>query len=166
MKRIKTQIYNSCDVSVNDFISDKQWKVHFKLFQDALSKCIKEMGIDRKGYSFYEIESSNNYYEPVQVLIVSRTYPFSRQRVDLSKWWQDYKFLEDKKPFDAVTNDEFDISNYDVTYKDFIHGEYKMESKFYEDDITRSFNSIGIKKSYEMSLAPTFQYRVNNKIYG
>lgn len=131
--KFNSQLYTDLDISINDFMNNKLYKVHQMLYLTALEKCISEKNLSKETNNFVEDIVSKNYYDPSYVIVISRTYPFSKERISLSEWWPKYKF--DLKAVDMPYE-------YDINYKDYINGTYKMTSKFFDGLRSVKFNTL------------------------
>ena len=173
--------YTASKVKVEDYVSNKNDKVHKELYESALDRYITYIcdgeGVDeyKNSHIFIEIRQ-NNYWDPSYVYIkdinppVPGTVPFVTEKVDLSPWWNDYQFVNDNKEIDKMFfNEDFNTYALSVVELDYINGRVKFRDKHNNTEFWKDFGFINSYTYYntdEVGLNDTFSYKINNKIYG
>ena len=167
MKSFSSQITSrNGGVTVSDVIVAKQDHAHNELYEVALAKYLAYAGIDESSYSFIELKSS--YFDsPSRVQVISMEYPYKRQVVDLSPFWDDYYF--DEKTSYLKLDNEMTVETSEIMYRDYARGFAELRSKM----TGRTFK-VALKDldptipevEDESSMPHTFGYKLRNRIYG
>lgn len=175
--------YTASKVRVGDYVSNKNDKVHKELYDSALERYItyicetNDIDVDeyKSTHKFIEIRK-NNYWEPSYVYIrdinsprPGKT-PFVTEKVYLSKWWNNYQYINDNKEIDSMFfNEDFNSYALSVIELDYINGKVKFRDKHNNVEFWKDFGFINSYTNYntdEIGLNDTFSYKINNKIYG
>ena len=152
-------------LTVNEILNKKYDNVHVQMYNHALSEYFSYAGINSDDYRTVEIPAS--YYDtPSKVQLIEKTYPYKRKTVDLTPWWETYKFKESTS---YVKLDDMTILTSEVKYRDYVRGIAEIESRM-----------TGVKYKSKLKDIPedmkdfpddnyidkTFGYKLQHKIYG
>lgn len=171
--------YKSGPVRAFDYVSDKYNDIHRQIYNKALkqlintelvgeNKLVETLEELNKNYTFIELKK-DEYYLPSRVIVKKTTAPFNSKIYDLTEYWDDYEFKEEFKDLSEYWIDEDSVRDAELIYIDYINGKGKFRSKYTQKEFWVDFkfinNDTRISKD-DFSLANTFTYKLNNKIYG
>lgn len=162
--RYDDMLYSSRPVSISEFLSDQNNKIHEELFQDALSKLLTEkLKIDdiekfKRNHKIIE-DKSSEYWQPSSVTIISKSKKekFKKETYDLSEYWNYYQEFADKDVTEIAASDE-KITDAEIIYIDYVKGKAKMRRKNSGEEFEVPFNYLNAYSmvSDDYSLSDTF----------
>lgn len=135
-------IYESGPISVTDYVANKYDKVHAQLYNNALQKYLtehQEYMLYRSAYNFIEIKQPE-YWMPSYVNIISKHYPYEKNKVWLDSYWN--KYQNKNKHYSYTYIDEDTIKDAEVIYMNYVTGEATMKSKFTDVEFTVPFSKL------------------------
>lgn len=153
--------------TVNDIITEKQTKVHNKLYNYALSNYInKNYDNETIFYNTYKIIEKQNkiYYKPSSILLISLNPPFTIKEVDLSEYWPDYKYINETNNIDIIfINTKDNYGEYELIYIDYVRNKAKIINKYlnkiYTVDLNKIPNNIKINEYLKTNNSFTNLYK-------
>ena len=152
-------------LTVNEILNKKYDNVHLQMYNHALSEYFSYTGINSDDYRTVEIPAS--YYDtPSKVQLIEKTYPYKRKTVDLTPWWETYKFKESTS---YVKLDDMTILTSEVKYRDYVRGIAEIESRMTGVKYKSKLKDIPEDmKDFpdDNSIDKTFGYKLKHKIYG
>lgn len=126
------QIINN--VCVSDVLNSKEEKIHKILFENALNKLKANYSYyTDENYSFIEYRVSTDYLQPSKVLIISKRYPYTKKTIDLSDYWDTYKF---NKEYDKIDNTDESLEIIELLYTS---GKALIKNKYTGEEFTLDF---------------------------
>lgn len=160
INRYDELMYNSGPVSISDYMSDKYNDVHDQIYAKALAAYIEESAMDESEYRFIEVKPTE-FWKPSSVMVIMKKKPFSKKLVDLTPYWEDYKF-DNKYDFKCIKIDKDEnLTNSMVVEIDYLRGKVKMYNKVADMYFYVGFDRVD--KNTELSdddllLTDTFTY--------
>lgn len=137
-------MYESGPISFYDYASNKQDKIHCQLYRNALQKYLVDHQnylLYRTAYNFIEIKGEE-YWMPSYVNIVMKHYPYTRNKVWLNDYWDDYqKKISNRSPYDIMIDDATmnDAQIVDINYAT---GEATLKSKYTGVEVKVPFDRL------------------------
>ena len=167
MKSYSTQTNErKTDVTVMDVVKSKQDAIHSQMYEEALAQYVSYAGIIEDDYRFIELRASY-WDEPSSVQVITKRYPYSRQTVSLSPWWNDYKF-DGRMDLLEIDNDNT-VNTAEVVYRDYVRGYAELRSRYTGRTFKVALKDVpeDVKEiEDEKSMQHTFSYKVQHKVYG
>lgn len=152
-------------VTVDEMLNNKYDNVHHQMYTHALSKYFSYTGIDETSYKTVEIPAA--YYDtPSKVQLIEKSFPYKRKTIDLSPYWETYKF---KESVSYIKLDDMTMSTSEVKYRDYVRGVAELQSRMTGVKYKVKLNEVPESmKDYpdEVSISDSFTYKVQNNIYG
>lgn len=147
-------------VTVGEIIINKYDDIHKQMYTHALEKYFAYAGITPDEYRTLELPSS--YYEsPSRVQLIEKTFPYKRKVVDLTPFWEDYKF---KESMSYLKIDDMTMLTAEVKYRDYVRDIAEVESrmtgkryKVHLKDIPEGTKNYPDDNSFEKTF--TYQYQ-------
>lgn len=174
-------VYGSGPVKFSDYVSNKMDIIHEELFAEALHEWwLRHKDItDKNGNKKYEetfnkflsenkiIELKNKeYHLPSSVIISSKKFPYTQEKVSLNEYWNKYQFNENNKDISQLISDEDSINDATIVYINYVTGKCKFRSKLTGREFWTTIDYINsntkINKD-EMTLKDTFGQLLKNK---
>lgn len=146
---------NYIDDNVNNNLENLIKTINENIYNDIFNKACEYY---KKSHRIIELKNTE-YWMPSEVLIIHNGKPFTKNKIDLTKYWNYYQKMSD---FDIsklkLTNEN--ILDSEVTYLDYIKGSAKMYSKVndIEYEIPFKYLDENSKVSKDMQLTNTFGY--------
>ena len=108
-------------------------------------------------------QKAGEYWQPSKILIITTFYPYTKEVVDLSPWWNDYQEYKHLSTDNIIANETSNMIDAKVQYIDYVRGKTKVYSK--TNDITKTLDLNYIHADTEIdeesTLANTFAYKLN-----
>lgn len=155
-------IYVSLEPGINYINDNVKNKLEYliktineNIYKDIFNKACEYY---KKSHRIIELKNTE-YWMPSEVIIIHNGKPFTKIRIDLTKYWNYYQKMSD---FDIsklkLTNEN--ILDSEVTYLDYIKGSAKMYSKVnnMEYEVPFKYLDENSKVSKDMQLTNTFEY--------
>ena len=104
---------------------------------------------------------NEEYYKASKIIIYNKYFPFNKRIVDLTPYWNNYQFYNNKNIEDIKVTEENKNDSY-ITDIDYIHGKVKMYSKI--NDMSYDVDFDYVKNNTEIDdsiLRNTFTYKLN-----
>lgn len=104
---------------------------------------------------------NEEYYKASKIIIYNKYFPFNKRIVDLTPYWNNYQFYDNKNIEDIKVTEENKNDSY-ITDIDYIHGKVKMYSKI--NDMSYDVDFDYVKNNTEIDdsiLRNTFTYKLN-----
>ena len=104
---------------------------------------------------------NEEYYKASKIIIYNKYFPFNKRIVDLTPYWNNYQFYNNKNIEDIKVTEENKYDSY-ITDIDYIHGKVKMYSKI--NDMSYDVDFDYVKNNTEIDdsiLRNTFTYKLN-----
>ena len=153
-------------ITFNDVITDKRYILHNKLYNDALNKYfleqynkyVKENNLNNYDYNTYLHEfihkkhwvetniNKDNYFLPSSVICINKTFPFTKEKINLEKYWNN-EYLNKQKPNmdEHIINNDNKLYQYEVCYYDYVNGNVVLNNKLNDDELELKFNELNNK---------------------
>lgn len=131
-------------ISVKDIATDKFINIHNELFNDALSKYVKntysvELSDFLKTHLITET-GFTKYCYPSKVIIKNKEYPFNAETIDLSKYWNIYVF--GKKDDTAINvNPEENHGISEISYVDYMRAKVTKINRYADIEFRTSIDN-------------------------
>lgn len=122
-------------------------------FEDFLNK-----------YKIVELQA-NEYYNPSKVIISSKSFPFTQEKIDLKEYWNKYQFIENHKDISELLVDEETLTDAQLIFVDYVRNRCKFRSKITNKEFWTSLDYINdntIINEDEMTLKNTFGQMIKN----
>lgn len=142
---------------INSVVEEKNEYIHKEAYEYAKKKFI-EANEKYKDYKFIEIRNID-WRVPSKCIVVEKKWPFTKKRIDLSKYWPKQYVNKDNETWTNLKiNDDDIIYNYEIVYIDYVKGKVKVRSKLTQDEQWINFTEISkdIEVSDEISMQDTF----------
>ena len=104
---------------------------------------------------------NEEYYKASKIIIYNKYFPFNKRIIDLTPYWNNYQFYNNKNIEDIKVTEENKNDSY-ITDIDYIHGKVKMYSKI--NDMSYDVDFDYVKNNTEIDdsiLRNTFTYKLN-----
>lgn len=153
-------------MTVHEMLNKKYDDIHHQMYEHALSAYFSYAKISPDNYRTIEIPVTSYYDSPTKVQIISKEYPYKRQVVDLTPFWEAYKF---KDNISYLKLDDMTVLTSEIKYRDYVRGIAEMESRMTGVKYKTSLNKVpDYVKDFpdEHPIEQTFSYKLQNKIYG
>lgn len=156
-------VVNVCENSrfiSNDIIDDLEEQldiINTKIINDIRLKALEYF---KKSHRIIEIKNIE-YWMPSEVIIIHNSKPFTKNKIDLTKYWNNYQKLEDYDISKLKISNE-NILDSEVTYLDYIKGTAHMFSKSSDISYEVPFKYLNENSnvSEDMKLTNTFSYYI------
>jgi hypothetical protein len=166
------QIYTDNIQTVGDITSDKILNIQTELFNKALSDYVQEkynMNLEEFSINFTILQCSNyDVFTPAKVLIKENT-PVSRNiTIDLTNYWPEYVFEEQKDDYLDIVQPYYEDNYgiYEIIDINYITGKVTLFNKYLGNKINVPLNKIDlgtVRLSDYLTLNDTFTNMINNK---
>lgn len=151
--------------TVDDIVNNRYDNVHRQLYAHALDRYFSYAAISPDDYHTLELPSS--YFDsPSKVKLVRKEYPYKSKVIDLTPYWEEYKFSNDTL---QVMIDDDTVNSAEIKYKDYVRGTAEMQSRLTGVKFNISLKDVNDNMNEypdEHTVNQTFGYKVINKIYG
>lgn len=165
--------YKTGPQSFASIVDDKLENVHRMLLNDALRKYFednKESKYDNIEFANFVktyniVEQRNQTYDlPSVVIITKNTFPYSRESVDLTQYWNKYEFAENNKDIIELIEDEEIVKDAKLVYIDYVRNRCKFRSKINNKEFWTTLDYINedTLTDDEMTLKGTFGELLKN----
>ena len=147
--RIDSNIYDYLSVLITSTNDNLKSIMLRNLLDDFLST-----------HRIVEIQNEE-YYKASKIIIYNKYFPFNKRIVDLTPYWNNYQFYNNKNIEDIKVTEENKNDSY-ITDIDYIHGKVKMYSKI--NDMSYDVDFDYVKNNTEIDdsiLRNTFTYKLN-----
>ena len=156
----------------NDIMSDKYDIIHRRLYDNALKAYYADKAIDASQYTAREIVTSSDVKSlmlPSKALITERVYPYKHYIIDLTSYWETYKFDDfdnDGIAQKMLPNDYAD--EFVICYRDYVRGYAEVEGRMSGIHFKIPLSEAsGLEDIHDDNgIKTTFGYKLRNKIYG
>lgn len=151
------------------FVTGKHDIVHNELFENALKKYAESENVDydefKKSNKIIELKDEN-YSKPSSVIIISKSFPYTKKTVNLEKWWNEYQFDEHNKDISDLFVDKDMLVDAKLVYINYVTGKCKFKSKISNEEFWTTIDYINANTEIDednMTLKNTFTYMLSDK---
>lgn len=164
MNNIKLNINNIYNpISFTGVLNNKYEKIHILLYKTALFNYFDyiirtELGDDKDDITKYneklnellqnnkwvEIDRHKDYKEPTKVLRISKNKPFTKEKIDLTKYWNNEYLVKYDTQLENLlfTQNNENLINSEIEYYDYINERVQLGNKFTNDKIIINFKDL------------------------